>query len=96
MGHNEFYPYNPGTMQKGWTWPQKQSNGAIGAPSSTAANPSGYTFERIEDNKQKKTLQYGESSMGRLEQLYLAFYDQDNEMQIPGEDKIWKQVRGGT
>ena len=46
----------------------------------------------ISDGGQK--VPFTESKMGNLELLYLAFYDQDKDMQNK-DGSIWKRVIGG-
>ena len=92
LGYNEFYPYAPEALDKDWEWPPTRNNQG----SATAPGQSNYSLNRKEDNGTLQKKSYSESAMTRLEQIYLAFYDQDSFFQITGEEKIYKQIFGSV
>ena len=92
MGHNEFYEYNPSQLGTAWEWPRASDNGKIGQEPKTPQGTITYIFNRTVDNKPSEKVVYSESEMGPYEATYLGFYNQDPELQVPGEEKIWKQI----
>ena len=70
----------------GFTWPQAQVDGRIGAGSpTTSLEPLSWT---------KATSVVRESQMGKWERVYLAFYDQDKELR-DRDGSIWTKVLEG-
>ncbi|KAL9044333.1 MAG: hypothetical protein Q9214_002520 [Letrouitia sp. 1 TL-2023] len=93
LGSNEQGEYNPKHLQTNWKYPQAQNDGRIGQGTpTTSSGPLIYEYTRVDKTREK--LVYSESVMGKHELLYLAFYDQDKEVQT-GDTSIWKQVLGG-
>ena len=102
LGYDDCEAYDPGLL-KPWTKPQAQPDGRIGKqPLASTPGASTWDFMRegISDGgRRSKTppgqkVSFTESKMGNLELLYLAFYDQDKDMQDK-DGSIWKRVIGG-
>ena len=102
LGNDDSEGYNPGQLQT-WTKPQAQPDGRIGKqPAAGTPGPSTYEFMRegindggwLSKTPPGQKVPFTESKMGNLELVYLAFYDQDKEMQDK-EGSIWKRVIGG-
>lgn len=102
LGYDDCEGYDPALLQT-WTKPQAQPDGRIGKePAASTPGPSTYEFMRdgISDGgRLSKTppgqkVRFTESKMGNLELVYLAFYDQDQDLQ-DGKGSIWKRVIGG-
>lgn len=84
LGHNEFYPYFPEKLKAStWEWPRASTTGLIGQGPPIAPQEVSYTFTRTEDNKTTTKQDYKESRLNRYEKLYLGFYDQDKNLQVP-------------
>ena len=97
LGYNELVGFNPGELQKdkGWEYPPAQTDGRIGNGTLVASTgPLAYKFTRTEKGKSEVLPPYLETTMGKHELLYLAFYDQDEKSQT-GDPSVWKQVLGG-
>lgn len=86
-----------------WTKPQAQPDGRIGKqPVAATAGPSTYEFMRDDISNggwpseplPGQKVPFTESKMGNLELVYLAFYDQDKDLQDKN-GSIWKRVIGG-
>lgn len=97
LGYDDCQGYDPGLL-KTWSKPQAQPDGRIGMkPAAGTPGPSTYEFMRegISDGTPpRQKVPFTESKMGNLELIYLAFYDQDKDMQDKS-GSIWKRVIGG-
>ena len=101
LGYDDCQAYDP-TQLKTWTKPQAQPDGRVGRqPAAATPGPSTYEVMRDGINNgsswskppgEKKS--FTESKMGNLELVYLAFYDQDPDLQDK-DGSIWKRVIGG-
>ena len=102
LGYDDCEAYDPGLL-KSWTKPQAQPDGRIGQqPAAGTPGPSTYEFMRdgisdggwLSKTPPGQKVPFTESKMGNLELVYLAFYDQDKDMQNK-DGSIWKRVIGG-
>ena len=100
LGYDDCEAFDPSQV-KTWTKPQAQPDGRVGQqPAASTPGPSTYVVMRdgISDGSWTKPpgqkVPFTESKMGNLELVYLAFYDQDKDMQDK-DGSIWKRVIGG-
>ena len=102
MGYDDCEAYDPGQLQT-WTKPQAQPDGRIGRqPAASTTGSSTYEFMRdgisdggwLSRTPPGQKVNFTESKMGNLELVYLAFYDQDKDMQDK-DGSIWKRIIGG-
>lgn len=102
LGYDDCGAYDPSQL-KIWSKPQAQPDGRIGnQPATGTPGPSTYEFMRdgisdggwLSKTPPGQKVPFTESKMGNLELVYLAFYDQDKDMQDES-GSIWKRVIGG-
>lgn len=96
LGYCDKEKYDPACLRQNWTYPKTPGDGRIGQGAPTpASGPLVYGFDRDPGKPNATKIPFTETTMGKHDLLYLAFYDQDPDMKQPNGLGIWKQVVGG-